>query len=548
MELREILEREDVADDVKEAVRKEIDREKYYQMLFQQSVEAIYMFDPETKQVLEANPAFLRFLGYKVDEAAKLLIYDFIDHDRAGIDEHVLNILNSSGITVGDRQWKRKDGTLIDVHITASKIQQEGKNTIFVVARDITKRKEIEQALRESEERYRILVNTMPDIIYHIDESGMFTFVNDAIRQLGYEPEELIGQSFSVIIHPDDLKKVSREHVLSEYKEKKTTDEGSPKLFNERRTGDRKTTHLEVRLIPKDQKAGSPEVIAEVSATGHYVPSAANDDKEFKGTIGVIRDVTERKRLEEKIQLTQRMCSLGILAGGISHDIGNLLVTIGGFVQLIVSRGGLDERQREWADVIAEDIDVARGLRERLNALSKGAVSEKVDIDVYDEAKKVFSMLSTPEYAGVKKKINFNPKEFYVHAHGLDLFEILFNLVINSFDAIQEKGICPEDYIEVTADIYMAGIHDRMKLPQGEYVHITFRDTGIGMTDEVRKNAFDPYFSTKEEFAKKGQGLGLANVHSVVTQQNKGHIYAEGVEGEGTTFHIYLPKGKQPTS
>ncbi|MEW6213845.1 MAG: PAS domain S-box protein [Nitrospirota bacterium] len=132
---------------VEEALR---ESEERYRKLIQQSVEAIYMFEPETKRVLEANTAFLDFLGYTAKEVQTLTLYDFVAHDRESIDVYVQQISMSGAITIGERLWRRKDGSVIDVRVTASKIQHRGKDICFAVARDITERKQAEEALRES--------------------------------------------------------------------------------------------------------------------------------------------------------------------------------------------------------------------------------------------------------------------------------------------------------------------------------------------------------------------------------------------------------------
>ncbi|MCG6882116.1 MAG: response regulator [Deltaproteobacteria bacterium] len=165
--------------------------------------------------------------------------------------------------------------------------------------------------LRVSDNRFRSLVKTIPDIVYRIDPQGRFTFINEAIERLGYMPEDLIGQHFSKIILPADVKRVDREEVLKKLKGKSTGDKMAPKLFNEQRTGKRKTEGLEVCLVPLHKKTVEPGyieplssdyLIMEVNSSGMWEinPNAAHSD--FLGTVGVIRDISVRKKMEKDLE------------------------------------------------------------------------------------------------------------------------------------------------------------------------------------------------------------------------------------------------------
>lgn len=162
-------------------------------------------------------------------------------------------------------------------------------------------------------EKYVAILRELPDIVYKIDPRGYFTFINKAVSLLGYNPDEIIGEHFSKIIHPEDVKLFSRHYVLPKYKGKSTGDANAPKLFDERRTGERKTRNLEIRLIPKnwrkaeDAKAIIGMVIAfgDVSAGGYYGLDTGDGERKFQGTLGIIRDITERKRIEEALKKSQ---------------------------------------------------------------------------------------------------------------------------------------------------------------------------------------------------------------------------------------------------
>ena len=167
-------------------------------------------------------------------------------------------------------------------------------------------------ALALSEERLQSLIMTVPDVVYRIDPAGRFTFLNDAVSFLGYEPQELIGQHFSAIMTPESAAKVSRDWILPAYSERETGPEGAPKLFDERRNHDRKTSDLEVTLVPKQgsgtvpglvRSVGEHSVVAEVNCSGVYGRPTGRGPAVFLGTVGTIRDISEQKRTQRKLEL-----------------------------------------------------------------------------------------------------------------------------------------------------------------------------------------------------------------------------------------------------
>lgn len=183
----------------------------------------------------------------------------------------------------------------------------KGKKHARVFARK-NKKKITQPAKLQDEDKYLAILKELPDIVYKIDPNGRFMFINNAVCILGYKPEELVGKHFSKIVHHDDVKLFSRNYVLPKYKGKATGDEKAPKLFDERRTGKRKTENLEIQLIPKKSRNKEPEsligaVIAfgDVSSAGHYDISVMKSEKKFLGTLGIIRNITKSKQVEEKL-------------------------------------------------------------------------------------------------------------------------------------------------------------------------------------------------------------------------------------------------------
>jgi PAS domain S-box-containing protein len=251
--------------------------EERYRAVVEQSVEAIYLFDPDSKLILESNEAFQRLIGYSADELLGMTIYDFNAHQKDDVDKNVWRSLGEKGRFVGERTYRRKDGSSITVEISTSVIPYDGKTALCTVSRDITERKRAEARLREAEERYRTLVEQIPAATYVQEANGSnaVRYVSPQIEpMLGYKPEECISdpEHWIKVLHPAD-----RERVLAE--DERTNETGEPFRMEYRQfTKEGRVVWLQDEAVLVRDEEGKPLYWQ-----------------------GVQIDITERKRAEEAL-------------------------------------------------------------------------------------------------------------------------------------------------------------------------------------------------------------------------------------------------------
>ncbi len=400
------------------------------------------------------------------------------------------------------------------------------------------KLKQVTAVLRESEQKYRTLVELIPHIIYKIDAKGNFIFVNSAVTELGYDPEELKGKHFSTIVHPDDVKRISRNYVLPKYAGNITGDEHAPKLFDERRSGNRITKNLEVRIVPKAwsreaEKSGliigSLRSSGELTAVGIYEGSPDNDYNNFLGTIGVIVDITVRKQTEDELQKTQKLESLSVLAGGIAHDFNNLLAGLFGYIDMALKFGKPNQKVRGYLERALLSYVQARDLTMQLLTFAKGTppVKKVVSTD------KILTESSQLALSGsnITGKFDLDEKLLCIEADGEQIGHVVNNLILNSRQAMPDGGT-----ITITGSNKELAPFQIQDLAEGQYVKIIIEDQGTGIPDKILPRIFDPFFTTKQ----LGSGLGLATSYSIINKHG-GHISVDSSAGSGTTFTIYLP-------
>jgi two-component system cell cycle sensor histidine kinase/response regulator CckA len=383
----------------------------------------------------------------------------------------------------------------------------------------------INEKLEVSEDRYQYLVQNSPDIIYTLDSDSRFTFVSKSVeRILGIENGQLIGKHYTHLIHDEDLEKAKW-------------------TFNERRTGDRATSWIELRLksFKGDEQTVTCDVkhvTVELKCIGMYAKQPSGKALTYLGTHGVARDISDRKRLEKQLQQANKMKAIGTLAGGIAHDFNNLLMVIRGHISLMLMKNDVSHPHQERLRKIEDSIQSAATLTSQLLGFARGGKYQVKPVNLNALLRETSQM-----FVRTKKEIvtreQYEKNIWTVDADKGQLEQVFLNLYVNSSQAMRSGG----ELFLATENVYLDICSDRpFSLAPGRYVKITVADNGTGMDEKTKQRIFEPFFTTKE--MGRGTGLGLASAYGII-KNHKGMIDVESEVGVGTAFCIYLPASEQ---
>jgi PAS domain S-box-containing protein len=365
------------------------------------------------------------------------------------------------------------------------------------------------EAQKRSEERYRSLVEAASDAIFSLSRNRRITSLNTAFEKItGWTSEEWIGQLFEDLIHVED-----RQAAI----------ETLERVF-------RGETLLlpDMRLL---RKSGE-HVVVECTTTPQL------QDSEVVGLLGIARDMTERKRLEETLRQSQKMEAVGRLAGGVAHDFNNLLVVILGYSDLLMATlPHLDDKSQSRLGEIKRAGERAAALTRQLLAFSRKQILQPVVLELNSIVMNMDHMLRRLIGEDIELENKLEPSLGTVRADAGQLEQVILNLAVNSRDAMPLGGRLTIETRNVGQGTVANAI--RSDVRHGDYVMLAVTDTGGGIPAEVRDHIFEPFFTTKA--SGKGTGLGLATVYGIVNQSG-GYIGVETTVGHGTTFRIFLPR------
>ncbi|HXH93241.1 MAG TPA: PAS domain S-box protein [Thermoanaerobaculia bacterium] len=482
--------------------------EQLYREIVNATPEGIWILN-ERDETVFANPQLAAMLGYTQDEMRGAPSSQFVAGDGHAIDAQHGERYRAGHSAQLELTLKRKDGAMLCALLETRPLFRADGSYRGVRARiiDISERRAAEEALRNERKQIREImkiariaewrwhiesdaIEGMPELweILKVDESAGLTLIDLLTR----------------FIHSDDCDRVSEAFY-------RTRSENLP-------------LDIEFRL----RTNGDTDLV--LNMRGYSVMDSTG---KTTGLSGVLQDVTERRQLESRLLQAERVSSLGRLAASVAHEFNNVLMGIQPFVDLLNRRAGADPTVALAAPRIADAVARGKRITQEMLRFTRIGEPSRATIDVrtwLEEFEPELAQLAGPR---VKVIVEAAPA-LMMAADGHQLRQVFANLIVNAQHAMPEGG---EVAIRATPDL----LRDRSER-LNEAVHFTISDNGIGMPEETLRYIFEPLFTTRR-FG--GTGLGLA-VAAQVVQQHKGHIYAESVEGKGSTFHILIPAAQAP--
>ena len=493
------------------ALKKSEDR---FRAIFEGSRDAIFITD-KNKRFAYVNQSACELTGYTKQELLKMCIPDLHSSEDLIAFNHYFDRTLCGRTSFSEANILHKDGFKVPTEFSNSAVTIDDKTYMHTIARDMTNRKKAEEALRESENRYRLLSDATFEAIF-ISEQGVCVGQNNtASKMFGYSDQEAIGRMGTDWIHPDDHGLV-RKNILSGFEDP-----------------------YEARALRKD---GS---IFFCSIQGR---TFSHNDKDLR--ITALRDINaqkqaekERDELHSQLIQTQKMESIGTLAGGIAHDFNNILFPIIGHTEMLMEDIPTAGPIRNSLQQIYTSALRARDLVQQILAFARQEKNELKLMRMQPIVKEALKLIRSTIPTTISITQNIQSDCGAVKADPTQIHQIVMNLAANAFHAMEENG----GELKVNLEEIKLGEDDLINsdMSPGLYACLTVADTGIGIDADNFSRIFDPFFTTKQK--GKGTGMGLSVVHGIV-KSISGVIKVYSEPGEGTEFRVHLPIADGPTA
>jgi PAS domain S-box-containing protein len=479
--------------------------ERRYLGLLEDLTDFVYTLDLEGR-ILSVNRAAAKSLGYEPEEVIGQLIENIIPTDVRSHIRTNLNRTMKEGVAEGVSQYAAKDGVIHYLEYRSTIIAPDNKPSYIVgIARDITDRILIKRALRESEIKFKLIVETAHDGIVHVNEDGLVLFCNQRMKEILKDraPEgKPLGDYFNV----------RNREILERQCQIRTAGENST-FF----------------ITLQDLEGGAHKMV--VSGAPYL-----DEQGVYRGSIGIYTDISDIRKLEDQLQQSQKMEAIGTLAGGIAHDFNNILSGVLGYISLLKRHVTPCSQIAHYVEMIEKSAERGALLAGQLLAFGRKKEQFVQDVNVHELMDEVLEILERTLDRNITVKSRKNAPVSTIGGDAGRIQQVLMNLCINAKDAMPAGGELALSTDLVLLDENFCFGHDH--LSPGLYVQIDVSDTGEGMPEDVAQRVFEPFFTTKEE--GKGTGLGLSMAYGNV-QSHGGVIKIKSEPGKGSTFTVFLP-------
>ncbi|MGA2624838.1 MAG: PAS domain S-box protein [Bacteroidota bacterium] len=500
-----------IATDITERKRAEEalkESEAKFQAFFDNASDGMFVVDLKARKFFMCNATCAKMLGYAQEQFSNLDIADIHPgEDMPFIYEQIGKFSRGEEGTRSDIRFKRKDGSIFASDLSPGLVTIAENKYLLIIFKDITERKRSEEALRKSEEQYRTLFEESIDTVFTSTPTGEFTDINPAgVKLFGYGSKEEMLNLRAV----GDLfwKPGDRERYLAAMATQ----------------GFVKDHELECKT-----KDGKKIIVLETA-----IAVRGNSGK-IVAHRGILRDITVQKRLEKEFLRAQRMESIGTLAGGVAHDINNVLAPIMMAVEILQTKFP-DEESTRILHTLATSAKRGSDIVKQILAFGRGVEGERIVIQPKHVIREIQDIATETFPKSIHIKPNIPNNLWTILSDPTQIHQVLLNICVNARDAMPKGGTLTISSENVMLDEFFAASNREAK--PGPYVVVTITDTGTGIPPGILERIFDPFFTTKE--IGKGTGLGLSTALGIV-KSHGGFIDVHGAPGQGTSFKVYLP-------